>query len=354
MTAPKVIVTLPVYNVGPFVAECIDSLLAQDYPNFEIIAVDDGSTDDSAAIIAARNDPRIRLVRRSVNLGLAATANEALALAAADPDAVYIARMDPDDLCMPDRLSLQVDMLEKNPAAGVCSPGCEYFGTRSGLFLPLETHEEIRSELAFSSAILGSAVMFRAADVRRLDIRYPDYDCAQDYALWVRLIDQLEFIGLRQVVYRYRWHGAQKSTAKRDKQLATIREVSRSFIQSSLGVAMPPAWVDKFDVTLPAGEIRTVGDALLALDAVSHLEAAIAPSTTFGRAFHQACRGRRLALARRGGHMPMLCAYVLRPSSHSLRAMPHWAVQVAKRLLAAAGLTNSRIAAMRQRLARGA
>ena len=121
MSEPLVSVIVGVYNKEPYVGECLRSVLAQTYPHFELIVVDDGSTDGSADRVAALEDPRIRLARRSLNSGLPAVPrNEAMRLA----HGVFLAFLDADDLWMPDKLEQQVVYLQANPDVDLCHTRC--------------------------------------------------------------------------------------------------------------------------------------------------------------------------------------------------------------------------------------
>ncbi len=107
---PLVSVILPVYNCRDYVGEAIQSILNQTYENFELIAIDDGSTDDSAAVIDSFDDPRIYLFQQ-INQGLASTLNRGILMARGP----YIARQDQDDLSDPRRLALQIAFMEAHP-----------------------------------------------------------------------------------------------------------------------------------------------------------------------------------------------------------------------------------------------
>jgi len=121
MSKPLVSVIVGVYNKTRYVEECLQSVLAQTYPHFELIVVDDASTDGGADRAAALGDPRIRLVRRSLNSGLPAVPrNEAMRLA----HGVFLAFLDADDLWMPDKLEQQVVYLQANPDVGLCHTRC--------------------------------------------------------------------------------------------------------------------------------------------------------------------------------------------------------------------------------------
>ncbi|MFN3314947.1 MAG: glycosyltransferase family 2 protein, partial [Hyphomonas sp.] len=110
-------VVLPAYNAGPYIDAAIGSILSQTYPHFELIVIDDGSTDDTLARIEAfaARDSRIRVVSRE-NRGLIATLNEGIGLAKGD----LIARMDADDIAYPERFRRQVAAFEADPGLCLC------------------------------------------------------------------------------------------------------------------------------------------------------------------------------------------------------------------------------------------
>ena len=108
---PKVTVLMPVYNGGRFLREAIKSVLNQTYKDYELLAIDDGSRDDSVKIINSFGDSRIRLVKNEKNMGQMNTLNKGLALARGE----YIARMDQDDISLPERLQKQAEALDENP-----------------------------------------------------------------------------------------------------------------------------------------------------------------------------------------------------------------------------------------------
>ena len=120
--APLVSVLLPVYNAGPYLAAALGSILRQDYDRLEVIAIDDGSTDNSLEILERyrQADSRISIISRE-NRGLVATLNEGLRLAQGE----LVARMDADDVAYPWRLSRQVALFERRPELGFCGAGVD-------------------------------------------------------------------------------------------------------------------------------------------------------------------------------------------------------------------------------------
>src|SRR5262245_37262181 len=109
ITAPKVSVIIPVYNREKYVGEAINSILTQSFTNFELLLIDDGSTDHSVEIMRSYTDPRVRLVCNDRNLGIPRTRNIGLQLARGD----YIAILDSDNFALSDRLAKQVAFLDR-------------------------------------------------------------------------------------------------------------------------------------------------------------------------------------------------------------------------------------------------
>ena len=117
---PKISVILPVYNGQHYLTEAIDSVLIQSSSDFELIIIDDGSTDDSAAIIKKLDDPRIRFFQQA-NKGLSATLNRAIPLAKGE----YIARQDADDVSFPLRFQKQIAYLDSHLDVGMVGTAAE-------------------------------------------------------------------------------------------------------------------------------------------------------------------------------------------------------------------------------------
>jgi glycosyltransferase involved in cell wall biosynthesis len=184
---PAISVIMPVYNTERFVAETTESVLAQTFADFELIAIDDGSNDRSREILEsfAARDSRVRVVSRA-NKGLVATLNEGLSLARGE----FVARIDADDLCDPRRFELQVKALRDDPAlvaVGCCAAAMDEDGSRLGDYSTPLTHEDIEaSHLRGDSAIHHPSVMFRTDAVRRLG-GYRELVPCEDFDLWLRL-----------------------------------------------------------------------------------------------------------------------------------------------------------------------
>jgi hypothetical protein len=204
---PQVTVLMPVRNGAAHLQSAVESVLAQTFVDFELLILDDGSTDATAEILRALRDPRVRIVTHQRNLGLVPTLNEGLELARGQ----FIARQDHDDLSFPDRLRNQVGYLQAHPDCALV--GTEAFATignedRAYRLLRPGHAESIRWYLCFDNAFIHSAVMFRRDVLRNEFGGYPSSFHSEDYALWSRVAASHETANLLEPLLAYREHAA--------------------------------------------------------------------------------------------------------------------------------------------------
>jgi glycosyltransferase involved in cell wall biosynthesis len=186
MNIPHVTILMPAYNTAPYIAEAIQSVLAQDFTDFELLIVDDGSTDNTIQVIKSFTDPRIRLIRQG-HAGIAAALNRGLQEAQGE----YIARFDADDICLPGRLCRQVDFLESHPDYVICGGEAEYISDQGEHLFHFRcagySHEDIMARLYVRCPFIHSAVMYRRHEVLRAGGYSLDAHNFEDYLLWVQL-----------------------------------------------------------------------------------------------------------------------------------------------------------------------
>ncbi len=196
--SPKVSVCMAMYNASRFLRECIDSILAQTFKDFELLIVDDGSTDDSCHIAESYKDPRIRLVR-NVHDYIAS-----LNLLLGEAKGAYIARMDADDMMLPDRLAMQYAYMEEHPEVGVLGGGMQQFGAAQGVVMPLA--KVTMHDMVNACCIAHPTIMLRTKTIRDLGLHYEEaYKYAEDYRLWMELFKHgVIFHNLTEVVLEYR------------------------------------------------------------------------------------------------------------------------------------------------------
>ncbi|MEP9356016.1 glycosyltransferase family 2 protein [Xanthobacter sp. KR7-65] len=230
---PVVSVVMPVYNVEAYVADAIRSVLAQTFTDFELIVVDDGSTDASAAIIAGFDDLRLRVIRQT-NRGLAGARNTGIRAAAGR----YIALLDSDDLWTPDKLDAHVRHLDRAPHVGVSYSQSDFIddsGRRLGLRqAPKLTDVDLLDVLTRNPVGNGSAPVLRRAALDeiaepiardgRIEPAYFDetFRQSEDIECWVRIAlrTQWRFAGIGRPLTLYRVNSGGLS-ANLDRQLAS-------------------------------------------------------------------------------------------------------------------------------------
>lgn len=204
MNPPLVSVLLPVYNGAPWLRETLDSMLLQTLTDFEIIAINDGSKDDSLTVLQSYNDPRIRVVDQ-VNQGLAATLNTAIALARGR----YFARQDQDDLSMPQRLARQVEFMNSHPDIGVVGTWAEIIDT-DGTAIGIHKHPEHSAALAefllWNNPFVHSSLMFRRTVFETVGGYSTDRNRQppEDYELLSRVARIWKTANIPEVLHRYR------------------------------------------------------------------------------------------------------------------------------------------------------
>ena len=212
---PLISIVLPVFNCEAYLSDAIQSILIQSFSDFELIVINDASTDSSQSIIQSFNDKRIREIVNKQNLGLAKSLNIGFKLAKGQ----YIARMDADDISMPSRLEKQFLFMEENPDIDISGADYELFGEKTRIVkLPYEDRE-IKDTLFFNSCIAHPTVIFRHESIKKYMIKYNEkFLYSQDYELWCRLIDKLSFANIPDVLLKYRVHKKQSNQRKVDEQ----------------------------------------------------------------------------------------------------------------------------------------
>lgn len=218
---PRVTIAIPMYNAEAYIGDAVNSVLAQTYTNWELIILDDGSSDNSLELVEKFQDPRIRVLSDGENKGLSHRLNESVALAAGE----LYARMDADDLMVPTRLERQVDYLMKHPecdvvgsAAYIIDNKTELTGLRSG---------NPFTENGFLSVIHRGGFIHPTVMGRTTWFRDHPYDInadrCEDIELWLRTADESHFGQLGEPLLFYREVGDQ--SAKVEKTSAGYRKV---------------------------------------------------------------------------------------------------------------------------------
>lgn len=188
---PRVSVLMTVYNAARWLREAVDSVIAQTCPDWELVAIENGSQDASPHILASYDDPRIRAVSVQENMGRTPALRYAFELARGE----YIAVLDADDIALPMRLAREVEYLDAHPEVslvGAWTRRIDGDGNEIGAWSFPTDPTELRNRLAYANPIVHSASMYRAVAARAVG-GYPlEHPYAQDAALWIRLAERGE------------------------------------------------------------------------------------------------------------------------------------------------------------------
>lgn len=213
-SAPIVTVLIPAFNSEGFIRNSIKSVLGQSFSNFELLIIDDGSTDETVEIVKYFNDKRIKLIQNDRNLGISETLNRGINIAGGK----YIARMDADDIAMPNRLSTQIDFLEKRQDISIVGSWVKLFD-KSFPFVDRKPigNEVLSAYLIFDTPLWHPTVMIKKQDILKYNLYYnPTYRRAQDFELWSRADDKLKLDNIPKVLLKFRMH--QKSVTQSDHE----------------------------------------------------------------------------------------------------------------------------------------
>lgn len=249
--SPVISVLIPAHNAAPFLEDAVRSILSQTETDWEMVLINDGSTDATAEVAArlCAEDRRIRYFEQE-NRGIVATLNRGLDLCRGE----LIARMDADDVARPDRLRKQRELLERHPSVVVCGSEATRFGGATGRIRRPGSDRACRSWMLLDPCFVHPSVMFRRSVVDR-GIRYrAEAQFCEDYAFWGEVAELGEMRNIREPLLRYRVHAGQITHSWRAQQERLHVDLSAAY----LGRAGVP--VDRKqlrDVLLPQRSTRS-------------------------------------------------------------------------------------------------
>lgn len=222
------------YNVGDYITESIQSILDQTFKDFELLIVNDGSTDQTVDLVNRFKDSRIRLFNNDRNRGLTYTRNVAIKEAQGE----YIAILDSDDIALPNRLELQYNFFQKYPGFALCGGHGTVIDKTgqhvedSRFIVPIGA-DKIKMTLLFQNTYINSTVMYKSAVLRELN-GYQDYAPAEDYELFTRISDIYPVNNLDAVLVKYRIHDANTSIVQSErgrKNVFRIKQKQLEYLQ---------------------------------------------------------------------------------------------------------------------------
>lgn len=228
MNTPHITVLMPVRDGARWLPAAVDSVLDQSCRELELVVVDDGSTDDTAAILAAYSsrEARVRVLRSEAS-GLVAALNRGLEAARAP----LVARLDADDVTLPQRLARQAALMREDPRLELLGAWAEIIdaeGRPSGrMRRPIEP-EALRHTLRVENPFIHSTVMFRTETVRRLGGYRAAFTAAEDYDLWLRIAEVGDVANLGECLIRYRRHAGGVTRREAPRQAFSVRLARRA------------------------------------------------------------------------------------------------------------------------------
>jgi glycosyltransferase involved in cell wall biosynthesis len=212
MATPQISVVMPVYNGERFLEEAVESILNQTFRDFELIAINDGSTDRSGEMLDEyeRRDTRVRILRQPSNQGLVAALN----WGCQEAQGQYIVRMDADDISLPERLQKQVDFMNMNPEVGIAGTWIEYIdehGIQDGrTWKPPTSHILLLWKLLFGAPMAHPTWIMRRKVAAQLN--FYSKTSVEDFDLLMRAIHVTHMGNLPEILLRYRFWSKSKST----------------------------------------------------------------------------------------------------------------------------------------------
>jgi glycosyltransferase involved in cell wall biosynthesis len=257
---PEVSVLMCVYNDAPYLRESIDSVLSQDFSDFEFIIVDDGSTDETPAILDSYTDARIVRLLNPENRGLTISLKRGMERASGR----YVARIDANDIAAPGRLTRQVEFLEAHPEVGVLSGDMlsmdvdgVFREEAPSMYSTGASHEYLCWLLLWTNPIAHITVMMRKSVFDEHHINYvPEFNRAEDYELWATLAQHTQLLRLSEVYAYRRVILTGVSFTRRDTQLGVMYQVASREIKRLLGEDVSDLGMKTFFDALHRGSNR--------------------------------------------------------------------------------------------------
>lgn len=233
--APKISLIMSVYNGEDYLCEAIESVMNQTFTDWELIIINDCSTDSTGEILSryASQDLRVKVHTNEVNLRLPSSLNKALTLA----EGKYIARMDADDICLPDRLEKQYDFMEKNPDIALSS--CRFMTLKNGVISSggcggKNDSNSIKALLLVTNPILHPGIIAKAEIIKELGYD-KNFTCTEDMELWTRFIMAGHKVQiLSEYLMIYRLHDKQITETTLEKQRREVVSIQKKYLAKLL------------------------------------------------------------------------------------------------------------------------
>ncbi len=282
LESPLLSVFMPTYNGEKFVRDAVESVLDNGFADFELVVIDDGSTDTTVQILESIRHPALRLIRQAENLGVASTRARGVALLRGQ----YLALLDQDDIALPGRFEIQIQRLAEHAGPDILGSAVECFGDVEGTHRSPQTDGEIKASLLFNASLVNPSVCMKVAPLREGRIRYSvDAGPVADYALWVDAMRVgLRLENLPAAITRYRRHGSAMTLTLPFHHFGTQNIIVRRRVVEFHFPDMPPAereaLVDALSYRLEGGRrwvdgVCAMSHAVMLARSVAHIDAAL-------------------------------------------------------------------------------
>ena len=236
-TAPKISLIMSVYNGESYLSEAIESVLSQTFEDFELIVINDCSTDGTGEILNrySQQDSRVKVYTNEENLRLPSSLNKAMSYA----QGKYIARMDADDICLPERLEKQYKFMEENPDIALSS--CKFMTLKNGIVSSggcggKNDRDSIKALLLVTNPILHPGIIAKADIIKKLGYD-KEFTCTEDMELWTRFVMEGYNVEIMpDYLMIYRLHDKQITETTLEKQHKEVVSVQKRYFAKFLDV----------------------------------------------------------------------------------------------------------------------
>ena len=232
---PRVSVIISTFNGQRYIREAVQSILDQTFEDFELLLVDDGSTDKTVEILRTFDDHRIRILENGQNLGIAASQNKAVAAATGE----YLALMDHDDLSLPERLRKQVEFLDAHPKIGMLGCNCISIVDNDQVHSVSRHFTEdgfLQWQLLLGGCpLFHTSLMVRRSEMEKCGGYNGNYRYAGDYYVISRIAESCQIANLDQPLVKWRHHNMSASASNLQQVVDESVEISRGNIEAVMG-----------------------------------------------------------------------------------------------------------------------
>jgi glycosyltransferase involved in cell wall biosynthesis len=234
MKDPKLSVILPTYNAAEHLDKAIDSILGQTFTDFELIIINDGSTDGTHELLRSYFDPRIQVINQA-NLGLPKALNEGIKASRG----IYLARQDADDISLSERFEKQVSFLDEHPSYGLVGSWSQIMtptGPTSRQHLHPTSNGQLQVQLLMNNQFVHSSVMMRTSclTITGPYSEDPEHFPPEDYDLWLKFAKHFRVANLPEALLHYMEIPTSISRTKEDLIQARAAKMSRDSIRDLL------------------------------------------------------------------------------------------------------------------------